>query len=283
MAYKFETQFNSPNYSLPSEAMGIWGRPRTIEAIGIHWWDDPLNDPSYEGTINVLCNPQRQASAHFVATGTNRRVACLVDLENVSWATNSANPYTISIECDPRGRDEDYDVVGEIIAELRATYGPLKLMKHSDVVATRCPGTYDLARLERVAATKIAKAEDQFGMATTKATAPAPVPTPTPPVTTIGYRVYLNGTQIGAYSLPHNAYQKWLSTDKKGVIKDGTGVDVTLAVASKYEAPAPTVPVPPTPLPTVPSDLERIGAKVEENNSLLKQILAILKKIFNIT
>jgi len=286
MAYNFLTQYNSPNYTPAGDAVATWGRPRTIEKIAIHWWDDPLNNPSFEGTINVLCNPARQASAHFVATGTGRRVACLVDIENASWATNSANPYSISIECDPRCRPEDYDVVGEIIAELRATYGNLPLMKHNDVVATRCPGNYDLNRLNAVAATKIAKATDQFGMATTKLTAPAPAPTPAP-TPNVGYRVFDEaGKQVGAYSVAKNAYNKWLTTNRKGVIKDATGVDVTLAVVSKYEAPAPTTPVTPTPVPTTPSELDRIGAKVDANNALLTEILSLLKgliaKITNI-
>lgn len=155
MSYKFETQYSSPNYTPANQVQATWGRPRTIEAIAIHWWGDPNQNPTYEGVISTLCNPNRGASAHFVATGTGRRVACLIDLVNASWATNSANPYTISIECDPRCRDEDYDVVGELIAELRVAYGrDLPLVPHRQFVATACPGNYDLSRLNSVAAAK---------------------------------------------------------------------------------------------------------------------------------
>jgi hypothetical protein len=42
-------------------------------------------------------------------------------------------------------------------------------MRHSDVTNTRCPGNYDLNRLNQVAANKIARAEDPFGMAMNKA------------------------------------------------------------------------------------------------------------------
>lgn len=181
--YTFITQHTSPNFTPAAEAMATWGRPRTIEKIAIHWWDDPAKNPSFEGVISGLCNPSRGASAHFVATGTDRRVACLVELADASWATNNANPYTISIECDPRCRDEDYDVVGELVAELRATYGNLPLIGHRDVVNTRCPGNYDLARIDAVASTKIARAEDQFGQAKNKditPPTPAPVVKPTP-------------------------------------------------------------------------------------------------------
>jgi hypothetical protein len=118
MSYNYLTQYNSPNYTPANEARSVWGRARTIEAIAIHHWGDPNTNPTFEGVINVLCNPSRQASAHFVATGTGRRVACLVNIPDASWATNSANPYTISIECDPRCRDEDYDVVAEMLQQL---------------------------------------------------------------------------------------------------------------------------------------------------------------------
>lgn len=179
--YTFITNFNSPNYTPASEAVSVWGRPRTIEKIAIHWWGDPATNPTFEGVINTLCNPARQASAHFVATGTGRRVACLVELADASWATSSANPYTISIECDPRCRDEDYDVVGELVAELRATYGNLPLVPHKQFAATACPGNYDLNRINQVASTKFARGEDQFGLARNK-DVPTPPPVVVPPV-----------------------------------------------------------------------------------------------------
>ena len=175
MAFKYETQYNSPNYTPKNRVQATWGRPRTIEAIAIHWWGDPNTGPTYEGVISVLCNPNRRASAHFVATGTGRRVACLVDLNNASWATNSANPYTISIECDPRARDEDYDVVAELIAKIRSVYGNIPLVPHRQFIATACPGNYDLNRLNAIAATKIARPEDDWGVVSTRnATPPAP-------------------------------------------------------------------------------------------------------------
>lgn len=170
--YTFLTQYNSPNYTPAGQAVPTWGKARTIEKIAIHWWGNPAQNPTFEGVVSWLCNPAAGVSAHFVATGTGRRVACLVAPEDASWATASANPYTISIECDPRCRPEDYDVVGELVAELRATYGNLPLIGHSSVVATACPGNYDLNRINAVAATKIAKASDPFGLAVSKTVTP---------------------------------------------------------------------------------------------------------------
>jgi hypothetical protein len=170
--YTFLTQYNSPNFTSATDARATYGRARTIEKIAIHWWGDPAQNPTFEGVVAHLSNPSAQVSAHFVATGTGRRVACLVDTSNISWATVSANPYTISIECDPRCRDEDYDVVGELVAELRATFGNLPLMRHSDVYATACPGNYSLDRINAVATTKIAKASDAYGLAVSKTVTP---------------------------------------------------------------------------------------------------------------
>lgn len=151
MSYKFITQYNSPNFT-----KGNNGR----KMIVCHHWDDPAKNPSFEGTISTLCNPSRGASAHFVATGTGRRVACLVDLENTAWhagtnnpATNP-NPISIGIEADPRCRDEDYDVVAELIANIRSAYGDLPLRGHKEFVPTQCPGNWDLARLDALARTK---------------------------------------------------------------------------------------------------------------------------------
>jgi hypothetical protein len=264
MSYNYDTSKNSPNFTPASQVRATWGRGRTIEKIAIHWWDDPLNNPSYEGVIATLCNPARQASAHFVATGTGRRVACLVNLPDASWATNSANPYTISIECDPRCRPEDYDVIGELVAELRREYGNIPLMRHSDVISTRCPGNYVLSQIDAVAATKNAGAN--FGTSTNKtATTPPPAPAPAPaPV--IGYKVFIDGKQVGAYSVDKNAYNKYVQTGRVGVIKDSAGVDVTVAVVSRFEPPKPTPT--PTPIPPTPSDSDRIGALEKEVSGL---------------
>lgn len=147
MSYRYETQYTSPNYTESND-----GR----EYIVIHWWGDPNQNPSYSGVISTLCNPARQASAHYVATGTNRSVACLVSPDDTAWHAGDwyANTHSIGIECDPRCRDEDYDVVAELIANIRSAYGDLPLRRHSDFSPTQCPGNYDLGRLDAIARSK---------------------------------------------------------------------------------------------------------------------------------
>jgi len=172
--YQFLTQYDSPNFTPASQCVATWGVSRKLYAsegakIAIHWWGDPNTNPSLEGVISTLCNPARQASAHFVATGTGRRVACLVNTPDASWATGPANPFTFSIECDPRCRNEDYDVVAELIAELRKQYGDLPLVPHRQYMSTACPGNYDLGRLDREARNKVAG--DEFGTSTNPAPA----------------------------------------------------------------------------------------------------------------
>jgi uncharacterized coiled-coil protein SlyX len=174
MSYNYQTQYNSPNFT-----KGHVSR----EFIVIHWWDDPAKNPTYEGAISTLCNPARQASAHYVATGTGRRVACLVSPDDTAWHAGTSNPATnpnpksIGIECDPRCRDEDYDVVAELIANIRSAYGDLPLRAHRDFVATRCPGNWDLGRLDSLARTKDGSAD--WGVVTD---IKPPTP-PQPPVT----------------------------------------------------------------------------------------------------
>lgn len=172
MAFSWITKHNSPNYTPASRVRATWGRPRTVEAIAIHWWGDPRNNPQFEGIVDYLCRSSSGVSAHIVATGTGRRAACLVDLSDASWATNSANPYTISIECDPRARDSDYDVVAEVIAQLRSIYGNIPLVPHSKYVATACPGVYSLSKLNSIASKKQVSKDDPWGAVKDKVVTP---------------------------------------------------------------------------------------------------------------
>lgn len=172
MAYNYLTQYDSPNYTPASQTASVWGVNRSLQHIDIHWWGDPNTNPSFEGVVAHLCNPTSGVSAHFVATGTGRRVACLVSPADNSWATVQDNPYSISIECDPRCRDEDYDVVAELIADIRSAYGAnLSLHPHREFIATTCPGNWDLARLDALSKTKVSQA--QWGDVTNKNTPPA--------------------------------------------------------------------------------------------------------------
>lgn len=145
MAYTEITDRNSPNF---------WAGGNTKKAIVIHWWGDPSQNPTAEGVVNWLCNPASQVSAHFVITGTGRKVWQLVNDNDRAWHAAAGNSSTFGLELDPRCRNEDYDVAAEVIADLWRAYGKLPLQPHKRWVNTACPGNYDLGRLQREAEAK---------------------------------------------------------------------------------------------------------------------------------
>lgn len=149
-----ETQYNSPNFTGNGSVPAVFGRPRSIDYITIHWWGDPGTNPSYEGVVAWLCNPRSQVSAHDVITGTGRRVAVLVNYYDAAWHAGNAtgNATSLGFECDPRARQEDYESVAEDIADTWKYYGRIiPLRPHKSWVATTCPGSYDLNRLHAMA------------------------------------------------------------------------------------------------------------------------------------
>lgn len=148
MSYENITQYDSPNYTS--------GRPYGIKFIVIHWWGDPDTHPTFEGVIRTLCSPSRGASAHYVVEAG--RVACIVDPDDRAWhagdgvgVRSKGNDMGIGIECNPRQSDGDYRTIAELIRDLRNEYGDLPLIRHRDCSSTQCPGSYDLARLDRLA------------------------------------------------------------------------------------------------------------------------------------
>lgn len=170
------TQYNSPNYTPNGSVTAVYGMPRSIDYITIHWWGDPALNPSFEGVVSWLCNSAAQVSAHDVITGTGRRVAVLVDYPNAAWHAGNAtgNARSLGFECDPRARQEDYETVAEDIAETWKYYGRvIPLRGHNSWIATRCPGVYDLNRLHNMAMAI-------YSPAPVPAPQPAPTPTPVP-------------------------------------------------------------------------------------------------------
>lgn len=159
MSYQYLTQWDSPNYTPANQTRSTWGVDRQIREICIHWFNAPEAGATFEGVVGGFLKPGG-LSAHFVATGKGRRVACLVSPLDNSWATGPGNPYTISIECDPSQTPEDYDTIAELIADIRDAYGKdLPLVPHHKYVNTRCCGTYDLNRLDREARNKFSAAQ----------------------------------------------------------------------------------------------------------------------------
>lgn len=115
MSYKLETKY-SPNYTPGSQAQYFYGQPRTIKFGAGHWWGDPNAGYSHQGVVNTFMNPARQASAHAVISFN--RVTRMVRTGDISWATNNANPYTVSIELKPNMTAGDKETCAEYIADM---------------------------------------------------------------------------------------------------------------------------------------------------------------------
>lgn len=166
MAYKLETQHNSPNYTHSLSVAAVFGYSRSIDFITIHWWGDPTLRPSFDGTVAYLCRAGGSSSAHEVIEAG--RVSVLVAHSNAAWQAGNAqgNARSIGLELNPRASEGDYQTAGERIRDIWSLHGRKPLRPHNSWKATQCPGVYDLAKLERIAL-------GSFG---------APTPTPTAPV-----------------------------------------------------------------------------------------------------
>lgn len=131
----------------------VYGGPRTIQAITIHWWGS--FGQTHDGVNNFFVNGAGATSAHFVASGIPKpRITCLVSPWDAAWHAGNAtgNRTTIGIECRPEATEADYRVVAELVRFLRDTYGHhLPLIPHRDWQATQCPGHYDLGKIHRMA------------------------------------------------------------------------------------------------------------------------------------
>lgn len=149
MALAINTSRTSPNRSK---------RRSKVRRIVIHHWDDPKRKPSLDGVVSWLTTTKSKVSAHYVVSG--RQVYRLVPESVVAWHARGGNQDSIGIECDPRQQDETYETVAALIREIRGRHGDIPLVRHRDVKgsSTSCPGTYDLARLDRLARGKTAPA-----------------------------------------------------------------------------------------------------------------------------
>lgn len=136
MAYKYITEYDSPNFGYPD---GTHGQNKPKQIVIHHWGSD---DSTFDGVVSWLCNPKSQVSAHFVVEAG--RSACLVNWNDAGWhaGNKTVNMSSIGIECHPRCSYADMVEVAKVIAMLWTEYGKLPLIGHKDVVATACPGRW---------------------------------------------------------------------------------------------------------------------------------------------
>lgn len=133
------------DYSRPGDSL------KTVQQIVIHYTANPgstaqANRDYFESLAE---NPVTSASSHFVI-GLDGEIIQCVPLNEIAYASNSANAYSISIECchpDETGEfnTETYNRCVELTAELCKYYqlDPERdVIRHYDVTGKECPIFY---------------------------------------------------------------------------------------------------------------------------------------------
>lgn len=124
-------------------------RPRTIRkqttAIAVHWVANPGS--SAMANRNYFNSTSRSVSSNYIV-GLQGEVICCIPDEEMSWCTNAANSYTVSIEtCHPDWTgafgSRTYASLVELTGQLCKKYGlnPQKggVIRHYDVTGKVCP------------------------------------------------------------------------------------------------------------------------------------------------
>ncbi|WP_237223359.1 peptidoglycan DD-metalloendopeptidase family protein [Rothia nasimurium] len=138
-----ETTWFSPNFTPAAQVPAVYGLPRTIDGVTVHWWNDPALNPTFDGSAAYLSRAGGNTSAHFIVQGN--RVACIVSPVNAAWHAGSArgNATTVGIEMAPWATDADMQTLASLIRWLEKTYGKsLMVYQHKDWTPTACPGAY---------------------------------------------------------------------------------------------------------------------------------------------
>lgn len=138
-----ETTWFSPNFTPSALVRQVYGLPRTIDGVTVHWWNDPKYNPTYDGTCSYLSRTGGNTSAHFVVQG--KRIACLVSTADAAWHAGSprGNATSVGFEMSPLATDEDMQTLASAIRWLEKLYGKsLNVYQHKDWSATACPGAY---------------------------------------------------------------------------------------------------------------------------------------------
>ncbi len=124
-------------------------RPRTkrkkTTAIAVHYVGNAGS--SALGNRNYFQNTNVSVSSHYVIGLEGEIIRCIPE-DEVSWCTNQANSYTISIECchphdDGIFNDKTYESLVDLCADIckRRNLNPLNggIIRHFDVTGKVCP------------------------------------------------------------------------------------------------------------------------------------------------
>lgn len=116
--------------------------------IVIHWWGDPTSNISRQSVVNTMTK-DNGLSVHYIVD--NSGVYQVVPENRRAQHAGPQGNDGLGIECDPNGGEAMYDHLRLLVANMRVRHGQgLPLKKHSDFMATQCPGTIDLLKIEPI-------------------------------------------------------------------------------------------------------------------------------------
>ena len=129
---------------LPINTHSRPGKKINPTAIAVHYVGNAGS--SAQGNRNYFASGKVYASSHYII-GLNGEILHLIPENEISYCTNQANSYTISIECchpDSTGKfnQKTYDSLVKLCADIckRRGFNPLtKIIRHYDVTKKCCP------------------------------------------------------------------------------------------------------------------------------------------------
>lgn len=171
--YKLVTNRDARNYTLGSQVQAVFGYPRVITNVTLHWWGKPEWKQTWEQVMTFFCDtPTVGTSAHEVIS--DGIVGYIVDHSAAAWANGNSqgNAQSITLELNPRMSEGDMNTAAARIADIWREQGKiLPLTEHRNWFATECPGTYSKAEMTRRAmlaykgvAQEIKQAIDEGGL-----------------------------------------------------------------------------------------------------------------------
>lgn len=278
----------SPNYS-----PGRQGTP--VRRIAFHHCVGTA-----ESAVAKFANSASQTSSHFVVAPN--KVYCCVDTDNTAWTNGNWGSNLESVTIEHAGtwlngfRDEGViNQSARLVAWLRTLYPDATPIRHRNVAQTACPGDLPV--------------EEIWNKATEILNPPKPPAPAVPPATPIQIndiqnRIVITNKDANLWDLNFNS---WAEAKSVKVIPKGTEVEISaiakhplgssyymteysfskgiknginVADCTDKVVVVPPV-VPPVDPPVVPPPIITPPNLDQENNTLLKQILAIVTEILN--
>lgn len=120
---------------------------QTPKFIVVHHWGDPAQKITRQSVINTMTK-DNGLSVHYIVddSGVYQVVPEKLRAQHAGPQGNDG----IGIEFDPNGGEAMYKAGRLLVANIRVRHGLLALRKHSEFMATACPGAVDPLKLEPV-------------------------------------------------------------------------------------------------------------------------------------